>query len=132
MSKLLFEIENYRGEGIAAALFYETKVTEAIALVADDQKKQAAKNMHPLSRLAGIACMSVYSRQAHESGGTSAYRYRFHYGSDRADDRLHHFEPLCRAVQKEHGNTADRISQNSAEKSIIRGCVPLSQKAVVL
>ena len=83
MSKLLFEIENYRGEGIAAALFYEAKVTEAIALVVDNQKKQAAKNAHPLSkadieglenvinyiadhyafdiplsRLAGIACMS--------------------------------------------------------------------------
>ena len=50
MSKLLFEIENYRGEGIAAALFYEAKVTEAIALVVDCQKKQAAKNAHPLSR----------------------------------------------------------------------------------
>ncbi len=83
MSKLLFEIENYRGDGIAAALFYEAKVTEAIALVVDNQKKQASKNAHPLSkadiagletvtryiadhyafdiplsRLAGIACMS--------------------------------------------------------------------------
>ena len=83
MSKLLFEIENYRGDGIAASLFYEAKVTEAVALVADNQKKQAAKNAHPLSRedmeglenvlryiadhyafdiplsrLAGIACMS--------------------------------------------------------------------------
>ena len=84
MSKLLFEIENYRGEGIAASLFYEAKVTEAIALVVDNQKKQAAKNAHPLSkediaglenvvnyigdhyafdipleRLASIACMST-------------------------------------------------------------------------
>lgn len=50
MSKLLFEIESYRGDGIAAALFYEAKVTEAIALVVDNQKKQAAKNAHPLSR----------------------------------------------------------------------------------
>lgn len=50
MSKLLFEIENYRGEGIAAALFYEAKVTEAIALVVDNQKKQAAQNVHPLSK----------------------------------------------------------------------------------
>lgn len=83
MSKLLFEIENYRGDGIAAALFYEAKVTEAIALVVDNQKKQMAKNAHPLSqedierlenvisyiadhyafdiplsRLASIACMS--------------------------------------------------------------------------
>ena len=84
MSKLLFEIENYRGEGIAAPLFYEAKVTEAIALVVDNQKKQAAKNARPLSkedveglenvmsyigdhyafdipleRLASIACMSA-------------------------------------------------------------------------
>lgn len=84
MSKLLFEIENYRGEGIAASLFYEAKVTEAIALVVNNQKKQAAKNAHPLSkedieglenvisyigdhytfdipleRLANIACMSA-------------------------------------------------------------------------
>jgi len=83
MSKLLFELENYHGEGIATTLFYEAKVTEAIALVVDNQKKQAAKNVHPLSkddieglenvisyiadhyafdiplsRLAGIACMS--------------------------------------------------------------------------
>ncbi len=50
MSKLLFEIESYRGEGAAAALFYEAKVTEAIALVVDNQKKQAAKNSRPLSR----------------------------------------------------------------------------------
>lgn len=35
-----------------------------------------------------------------ESGG--AYRHRFHHGSDRANDRLHHFQLLRRAVQKEH------------------------------
>ena len=83
MSKLLFEIESYRGEGAAAALFYEAKVTEAVALVVDNQRKQTAKTAHPLSRedrealenvagyiadhyafdiplsrLAGIACMS--------------------------------------------------------------------------
>ena len=83
MSKLLFEIESYRGGGLAAALFYEAKVTEAIALVVDNQRKQAAKKARPLSRedieglenvmsyiadhyafdiqlsrLAGIACMS--------------------------------------------------------------------------
>ena len=83
MSKLLFEIENYRGEGIAASLFYEAKVTEAIALVVDAQKRQQQKKQRPLSeadlaglqnavsyisdhyafdipleRLSGIACMS--------------------------------------------------------------------------
>lgn len=85
MSKLLFEIESYRGNGIAAALFYEAKVTEAIALVADEQKKRQQKkkerpltaadiagldnvvnyiNDHyafeiPQERLATIACMST-------------------------------------------------------------------------
>lgn len=84
MSRLLFEIENYRGEGIAASLFYEAKVTEAIALVVDNQKRQTTRNAHPLSkedieglenvisyigdhyafdipleRLANIACMSA-------------------------------------------------------------------------
>ena len=49
MSKLLFEIENYRGEGAAAALFYEAKVTEAIALVVDAWKRQSRKQEKPLS-----------------------------------------------------------------------------------
>ncbi len=62
MSKLLFEIENYRGDGIAAALFYEAKVTEAIALVVDNQKKQAVQNAHPLSRadIAGLENVAGY------------------------------------------------------------------------
>ena len=62
MSKLLFEIENYRGEGVAAALFYEAKVTEAVALVVDSQKKQAAKNAHPLSKedIAGLRDVMSY------------------------------------------------------------------------
>ena len=83
MSKLLFELETYRGEGVSAALFYEAKVTEAIALVMDAWKKQSQKKERPLSkedlgglqnvvgyiadhyafdipleRLASIACMS--------------------------------------------------------------------------
>ena len=83
MSRLLFEIENYRGDGAAAALFYEAKVTEAIALVVDAWKRRSQKRERPLSaedtqrlqnvvsyiadhyafdlpleRLASIACMS--------------------------------------------------------------------------
>ena len=50
MSKLLFEIENYRAGGAAAALFYEAKVTEAIALVVDTWKRQSRKREKPLSR----------------------------------------------------------------------------------
>lgn len=49
MSKLLFEIENYRGEGAAAALFYEAKAAEAIALVVDAWKRQSQKRERPLS-----------------------------------------------------------------------------------
>ena len=62
MSKLLFEIENYRGEGVDAALFYEANVTEAIALVVDNQKKQAAKNAYPLSKedIAGLRDVISY------------------------------------------------------------------------
>ena len=70
--------------GIAASLFYEAKVTEAIALVADVHRRQGDKKERPLSaedicgienavsyindhyafnipleRLASIACMSV-------------------------------------------------------------------------
>lgn len=89
MSRLLFELESYRGEGIAASLFYEAKVTEAIALVVDAWKKQSQCKERPLSaadlaglenvasyigdhyafnipleRLAGIACMSTSKLKA--------------------------------------------------------------------
>ena len=95
MSKLLFEIENYRGEETAAALFYEAKVTEAIALVIDAWKRQGLKRERaiseedaaslqnvanyiadhyafdiPLERLASIACMS-------ESKLKSCFRRQF-------------------------------------------------------
>lgn len=39
MARLLYQIKNYRGEGIAANLFYESKVAEAVSLVV--QKQQA-------------------------------------------------------------------------------------------
>ena len=95
MSKLLFEVENYRGDGAAAALFYEAKVTEAIALVVDAWKRQGRREERPLSaedaeslrnvvsyiadhyafdlpleRLASIACMS-------ESKLKSCFRRQF-------------------------------------------------------
>ncbi len=95
MSKLLFEVENYRGDGMAAALFYEAKVNEAIALVVDAWKRQRQHQTRPLSeadmaglqnvasyiadhyafdlpleRLANIACMS-------ESKLKSCFRRRF-------------------------------------------------------
>ena len=101
MNKLLFEIENYRGEGATAALFYEAKVTEAIALVVDAWRRQSGKQEKPLSeedreglqnvisyiadhyafdlpleRLAGIACMS-------ESKFKSCFKRQFGCGVTR-------------------------------------------------
>lgn len=84
MAKLLYEVKNYRGSGIAASLFYEAKVSEAISLVLEEQKKLTRReeklltqkdisqlenvtaylNDHctfeiPLERLARIACMGT-------------------------------------------------------------------------
>lgn len=42
MSRLLTELQNYRGDGIAAKLFYESKVAEALSLVVEYQKKRPA------------------------------------------------------------------------------------------
>lgn len=39
MAKLLYEVQNYRGEGIAANLFYEAKVAEAVSLIVRKYQK---------------------------------------------------------------------------------------------
>ena len=84
MAKLLHEVKVYRGDGIAAGLFYEAKVAEAVSLVVEEQKKILSRkekhlsdqdiaqlenvtaylNDHyafdiPLDRLAKIACMGT-------------------------------------------------------------------------
>lgn len=84
MAKLLHEVKLYRGDGIAAALFYEAKVAEAVSLVVEEQRKLLSRkekqltcrdieqlenviaylNDHyaydvPLERLAKIACMGT-------------------------------------------------------------------------
>lgn len=96
MVHLLKSVRDYRGEGIAAKLFYESKVAQAVSLVVEHQKKQpethparlseadrthlenvtAYINDHyayelPLDRLAKIACMGTTKlkssfRQQHE------------------------------------------------------------------
>ncbi len=62
MSKLLFEVESYRGDGMPAALFYEAKVTEAIALVVDAWKQQEQRQTRPLSAadMAGLQNVAGY------------------------------------------------------------------------
>lgn len=84
MSRLLCEVKTYRGDGISAALFYESKVSEAVSLILDEQKhlngekredvetedrKQIENvilylNDHyvfdiPIERLSKIACMGT-------------------------------------------------------------------------
>ncbi len=84
MARLLGQVKNYRGDGISARLFYEAKVTEAVALVVERQKRSRMKpvvklshrdiqqietvtlyiNDHfsfelPLERLSKIACMGT-------------------------------------------------------------------------
>ena len=39
MTKLLHQIKNYRGEGLAAKLFYEAKVNEAMSIIIEYKKK---------------------------------------------------------------------------------------------
>lgn len=76
MSRLLTEIKNYRGEGIAAKLFYEGKVAEAVSMVVEYQKKHSEKITQKLSR------------QDIESIQTVASYLGDHYASDISLERL--------------------------------------------
>lgn len=89
MARLLHAVKAYRGDGIAAGLFYEAKVAEAVSLVVDEQKKILCRkekqltgqdvaqleavvaylNGHyasavPLERLSQIACMGTTKLKA--------------------------------------------------------------------
>ena len=90
MSRLLKQVETYRGKGIAAALFYEGKVAEAISLIVEwsrlqQQKKDVSKKLYvqdiqqlenltlylndhciqdiPLEQIVRISCMSARKLQ---------------------------------------------------------------------
>lgn len=76
MSRLLTEIKNYRGEGVAAKLFYEGKVAEAVSMVVEYQKKHSEKITQKLSR------------QDIESIQTVASYLGDHYASDISLERL--------------------------------------------
>lgn len=49
MARLLHEVKTYRGEGISAALFYESKVAGAVSLIIDEQKRLGRKEVKPLT-----------------------------------------------------------------------------------
>ncbi|MDO4281727.1 MAG: AraC family transcriptional regulator [Peptococcaceae bacterium] len=76
MSQLLTEIKNYRGEGIAAKLFYEGKVAEAVSMVVEYQKKHPEKSAQRLSA------------QDQESIQTVAAYLSDHYAAHVPMDRL--------------------------------------------
>ena len=76
MSRLLTEIKDYRGEGVAAKLFYEGKVAEAVSMVVEYQKKHSEKITQKLSR------------QDIESIQTVASYLGDHYASDISLERL--------------------------------------------
>lgn len=83
MARLLHQVKSYRGDGIAASLFYEAKIAETVSLVVEAQQKKCRVEKHlssqdiaalenvtaylndhfafdiPLERLAGIACMGT-------------------------------------------------------------------------
>jgi AraC-like DNA-binding protein len=46
---LLHQVKNYRGEGMAAKLFYEGKAAEAISLIVERTKRLRPKNPHGIS-----------------------------------------------------------------------------------
>ncbi|MDO4293133.1 MAG: AraC family transcriptional regulator [Eubacteriales bacterium] len=76
MSQLLTQIRDYRGEGIAAKLFYEGKVAEAVSMVVEYQKKHPDQAAHRLSQ------------QDIESIRTVAAYLSDHYASDILLERL--------------------------------------------
>ena len=76
MSRLLTEIKDYRGEGIAAKLFYEGKVAEAVSLVVEYRREYPSK---PTWRLSQQDIESVQAVAAYLSD---------HYASDVSLGRL--------------------------------------------
>lgn len=76
MSQLLTEIRDYRGEGLAAKLFYEGKVAEAVSLVVAFQLKYPDKQPR------------ILSQQDIESVRTVAAYLNDHYAADIPLERL--------------------------------------------
>ena len=83
MSQLLTEIKNYRGEGIAAKLFYEGKVAEAVSMVVEYQKKHPEKAAQKLSKAA-----QKLSQQDITSVQTVSSYLSDHYASNIPLERL--------------------------------------------
>lgn len=135
MVRLLEQVKNYRGEGIAAKLFYEAKVAEAVSLVvergkahpgqerelsSEDQQQilnvTAYINDHyahslPQEMLARIACMGTTKlkrafRQYHGCTITDYIQQR----------RMSHAEHLLAETELSIGQVAETVGYRSASR----------------
>ena len=86
MARLLTQVQSYRGDGIAAKLFYESKVSEAVSLVLERHKKALAIEKTPLSA------------QDKDALNVVASYINDHYASDISLDRLSHI--ACMGISK--------------------------------
>ena len=69
MYRLLSELQDYRGTGIAAKLYYESKVAEALSLVVEYQKKRSVSDHKLVSQdLERIQTVAAYLSD-HYAGG---------------------------------------------------------------
>ena len=135
MVRLLEQVKNYRGEGIAAKLFYEAKVAEAVAMVVERSRTRPAPekalssadqqqilnvtayiNDHyaldlPREQLARIACMGTTKlksafRQYHGCTITDYIRQR----------RIGHAEQLLIGTDLSIGQVAQIVGYRSASQ----------------
>lgn len=86
MARLLTQVQTYRGEGISAKLFYESKVSEAVSLVLERHKKALEIEKTPLSKQDRDALIVV------------AAFINDHYSSDISLEELSHI--ACMSVSK--------------------------------
>lgn len=136
MVHLLKQVKDYRGEGIAAKLFYESKTAEAISLIVERYKMQPSKkavklsgtdrqhlenltayiNDHyafelPLDRLARIACMGTTKlkssfKQYHNCTITEYIRQR----------RMSQAEHLLSSTDLSIGQVAQTVGYHKASR----------------
>lgn len=135
MVRLLEQVKNYRGEGIAARLFYEGKVAEAVALVVERSRARPAPAREPTQsdrqqirnvtayinghcaeqlsqeQLARIACMGATKlksafRQIHGCTITDYIRQR----------RIGQAERLLAETELSVGQVAEAVGYRSASR----------------
>ena len=112
MYRLLSELQSYRGTGIAAKLYYESKVAEALSLVVEYQKKRSVSDHKlvsqdleriqtvaaylsdhyagevPIERLAQIACMGTTKLKKQLQEGLWLHDHRVYTAAPHESGRI--------------------------------------------